>query len=512
MAYEISEGAAAAALLLPNVELNKLKGTSEAEYNYLETAMGLIYDNLDNVVMSDPERRQYKAWFDVTRLDEEIANKNRDAKLTAVIHGYSAAKGIKEWFKVSQTAGGGGEKDDNVAKNDVFVTGAGWDDRISFLKMSVGDWDDYNSSDLVVIKNKCYYGISLKKKKKDSSADPPMINKSVKALLEELGQEELAKEFYGARGDYFGGQVRDQVTKVGGAFKGSKLGSKTNTDLFATTIKHPIKSQTEWVNLMDIKGEGKLNLNGGIKYEWSAANKGGFILDSNGKPIEAATKQEFKEHKDVLKLFGYTDKGGLKSSSMWKMRKAMNSNLRNNSPLYKKLEGICKNKDMASKIGQKLVNAVMKTELNQQFKEKGEQYKDRHFGFALVTAHGEVKGGRITAPAFTASFKSDPTMQQVVANMFSAVERDNFIITIDKKKTDAANEKTEPPAKLFFVIGVGKYPIPPDKQLLELDVRYKGSFSPSPQFLGGLTKAYARKLKSLKHREQYEFGKACDAL
>ena len=512
MVYEISEGAAAAALLLPNVELNKLKGTSEAEYNYLETAMGLIYDNLDNVVMSDPERRQYKAWFDVTRLDEEIANKNRDAKLTAVIHGYSAAKGIKEWFKASQTAGGGGEKDDNVAKNDVFVTGAGWDDRISFLKMSVGDWDDYNSSDLVVIKNKCYYGISLKKKKKDSSADPPMINKSVKALLEELGQEELAKEFYGARGDYFGGQVRDQVTKVGGAFKGSKLGSKTNTDLFATTIKHPIKSQTEWVNLMDIKGEGKLNLNGGIKYEWSAANKGGFILDSNGKPIEAATKQEFKEHKDVLKLFGYTDKGGLKSSSMWKMRKAMNSNLRNNSPLYKKLEGICKNKDMASKIGQKLVNAVMKTELNQQFKEKGEQYKDRHFGFALVTAHGEVKGGRITAPAFTASFKSDPTMQQVVANMFSAVERDNFIITIDKKKTDAANEKTEPPAKLFFVIGVGKYPIPPDKQLLELDVRYKGSFSPSPQFLGGLTKAYARKLKSLKHREQYEFGKACDAL
>ena len=338
-----------------------------------------------------------------------------------------------------------------------------------------------------------------------------MINKSVKALLEELGQEELAKEFYGARGDYFGGQVRQQ-TKAGGAFSGSNIKNKTDTDLFATTIKHPIKSSTEWVNLMDIKGEGKLNLNGGIKYEWSAANKGGFILDSNGKPIKAATKQEFKEHKDVLKLFGYTDKGGLKSPSMWKMRKAMNSNLRNNSPLYKKLENICKDKDMASKIGQKLVNAVMKTELNQQFKEKGKEYKDRHFGFALVTAHGEVKGGRITAAATTASFKSDPTMQQVVANMFSAVERDNFIITIDKKKTDAANDKTEPPAKLFFVIGVGKHPIPPDKQLLELDVRYKGSFSPSPQFLGGLTKAYAKKLKSLKHREQYEFGKACDAL
>ena len=76
MAYEISEGAAAAALLLSNTELNKLKTTSESDYNYLITAMGLIYDNLDNVVMSDPEMRQYKAWFDVTRLDEEIAGKN----------------------------------------------------------------------------------------------------------------------------------------------------------------------------------------------------------------------------------------------------------------------------------------------------------------------------------------------------------------------------------------------------------------------------------------------------
>ena len=129
-----------------------------------------------------------------------------------------------------------------------------------------------------------------------------------------------------------------------------------------------------------------------------------------------------------------------------------------------------------------------------------------------MTALGEVKGGKITAQAATASFKSDPTMQQVVANMFAAAANDNFIITIDKKKTDAANDKTEPPAKLFFVIGVGTYPLKPEKTLLQLDVRYKGSFSPSPQFVGGLTKAFAKKLKTLKHREQYEFGKACDAL
>jgi hypothetical protein len=507
MAYEISEGAAAAAVLLKSNQLGIEKVNS---IDKLITAMGVLHKNLDNVVMSDSERIQYKAWFDVNTLDKEIANKNKDAKLTAVLHGYSAARGIKAWFKASQTVGGGGEKDDDVAANDVFVTGAGWDERISFLKMTVGKWADYNSSDLVVIKNKCYYGISLKKKKKDSSADPPMINKSVKSLLEELGQAELAEEFYGARGDYFGGQILKQI-KNGGALAGSKINGMEKVDLFATIIKHPIKSQTDWVNLMDIKGEGRLNLKKSVKkYSYDTTNKGGFILDSRGNPISEPNAKAFKENPHVLKLFGYDENGKLKSPGQLKMRKTMNNNLRDNSPLYKKLEDICNNKDMAGEIGKKLVNAVMKTELKEQFEQKGKNYKDKHFGFALVTALGEVKGGKITAQAATASFKSDPTMQQVVANMFSAVEKDNFIITIDKKKTDAANDKTEPPAKLFFVIGVGTYPLRPEKQLLQLDVRYKGSFSPSPQFVGGLTKAFANKLKSLKHREQYEFGKACD--
>ena len=510
MAYEISEGAAAAAVLLKSNQLGIDKVNS---IDKLITAMEVLYNSLDNVVFtSDAERDQYKAWFNVDDLDKEIANKNKDAKLTAVLHGYSAARGIKAWFKASQTAGGGGEKDDDVAANNVFVTGAGWHKDIEFLKMTVGKWADYNSSDLVVIKNKCYYGISLKKKKKDSSADPPMINKSVKSLLEELGQEELAEEFYGARGDYFGGQIKEQ-TKNGGALAGSMINGMENVDLFATIIKHPIKSTTDWVNLMDIKGEGRLNLKKSVKkYSYDTTNKGGFILDSRGNPISEPNAKAFKENPHVLKLFGYDEKGKLKSPGQLKMRKTMNNNLRDNSPLYKKLEGICNDKDMAGEIGKKLVNAVMKVELKKEFKNINEQkkYKDRHFGFALVTALGEVKGGKITAQAATASFKSDPTMQQVVANMFSAVEKDNFIITIDKKKTDAANDKTEPPAKLFFVIGVGTYPLKPEKTLLQLDVRYKGSFSPSPQFVGGLTKAFANKLSSLTHREQYEFGKACD--
>ena len=99
--------------------------------------MGLIYDNLDNVVMSDNELKQYKEWFDPTNAMEDIVinEKGKDARLTAILHGYSAARGIKAWFRSSQSGKGA---DDKVANKDVFVTGAGWDGIISYLKPGPG--------------------------------------------------------------------------------------------------------------------------------------------------------------------------------------------------------------------------------------------------------------------------------------------------------------------------------------------------------------------------------------
>ena len=512
MAYEISEGAAAAALLLPTSELDKLEGATEFAYNYLPTAMGLIYDNLDNVVMSDNELKQYKEWFDPTNAMEDIVinEKGKDARLTAVLHGYSAARGIKAWFRSSQSGEGSNDK---VADNNVFVTGAGWDGKISFLKMRVGDWDDYNSSDLVVIKGHCYYGISLKKKKKKSSADPPMINKSVKAILEELGQDKMASDFYDARSRFFGGKVREQ-TLNGGALAGSTINGMTNTDLFQTTIKNQAKSSPDWVNLMDLKGRGMLELNGKKQYDWTANNKGSFIIDlKTGKAIEAKTIKEYKKNPAVRELFGYDRKTGAKKESAWTMRKNINSKMANANPLYKRIQKIVDDEKLATDVGKALVKAVMKTQMQEEFNTKAKKYlaadgKPRHFGFALVTALGEVKGGKITAAAITASFKSDPTMQQTIANLSGALKEKNYKITLDTVKTNKAKAKSEPPAKLFFVVGIdvqGK-----QVDLLQMEVRYKGSFSPSPQFLGGVTKTFMKKLNETDVKEQYKFEKACN--
>ena len=98
--------------------------------------------------------------------------------MTAVVQGCSAALGIRKFMKAE------GDNWSNIGVK-VYVTGAAWDSAISFLKVtSSSGWQDYNSSDLVIVKGKCYYGVSLKKKARETSADPTMINKSFVKLLE----------------------------------------------------------------------------------------------------------------------------------------------------------------------------------------------------------------------------------------------------------------------------------------------------------------------------------------
>ena len=162
MAYEISEGAAAGALFLSPTMLNSMTaGKSEAD---VKKVMALIFANLERVNFgSTTEKTRYKTWFNPNNLNlskTKAFGKDKNAKLTAVVHGCSAALGIRAFMQAE------GDKWANTAK--VYVTGAAWVSDISWLQVTVGGWKDYNSSDLVVVKGNCYYGISLKKTKKTS--------------------------------------------------------------------------------------------------------------------------------------------------------------------------------------------------------------------------------------------------------------------------------------------------------------------------------------------------------
>jgi hypothetical protein len=546
MAYEISEGAAAAAMFLGDAEYKACTGSAYVDggttYQSGEEAvikvMEKLYDNLKNVVMSDEEMKQYQGWFNPNTetqgknkgksfLEIPFKGKGKDSKLTAVIHGCSAARGIKTWFKSMGHNYQPKTKTDKGGK--VFVTGAGWDSDISFLKMTVNEWADYNSSDLVIILGNCYYGISLKKKPKLSSADPPMINKSVEKLLTEMKQDNIGTLFANAKAGFFGSIISKQMTN-GGALAGSTIAGKPE-DLFITQIKDPFKSSGAFINLINVKGEGKIKL----PAKSSSGGKNPAIKHELYKVYDPEEKSwvnsNVLQNNAVRKLFGYVpvefDKKGkvtnLKNpkpavQSKWTMRKAVNNALgKKPNGLFKTLDALTKDKKIAPEVGKVLLNSILKTELQGGFNTLKETYKNKHFGFALVTALGEFKDGKITQPGNIASYKSDTTMQQTVASIIKAGEKPTkWIMRIDEATTLAKQERaTEAevglPAKLFFQIGL-KGPAGGFLNALDLELRYKGNFSPSPQFLGGISDYFKTILKTKDESKAYTFGKACGAL
>jgi len=83
--------------------------------------------------------------------------------------------------------------------------------------------------------------------------------------------------------------------------------------------------------------------------------------------------------------------------------------------------------------------------------------------------------------------------------------------SIAKTREDTFDDmvmKEKPNVRWCDVVGIdvqGK-----QVDLLEMEVRYKGSFSPSPQFLGGVTKTFMKKLNETDVKEHYKFEKACN--
>jgi len=502
MAIEISEGAAAAAMLLTRNELTKLNDKTLIS---ALTKIHKIIKDPKKINMSPLERTQYSDWFDPSTLDKTIAKANKDAKLTAIVHGYSAALAVKEWFLSSQHR----ESTDTVKDGNVYLTGGSWHHNIKFLQVNVNNWTDYNSSDLIIIKGNCYYGVSLKKKEKASSANPPMINKSVVALLKDLGKGKMAGDFYNSRGNFFGGIVNDGIKK--GSLKGT-VGASTKVKMFEAKVLHPFKSSKEWVNLIDLKGEGALNLKGGSNgsFEWQKG-KSSFV-----KGVTTNTLKQFQSHPKVRALFGYDKKtGNPLSEAQWKFRKEVNSILGHDNTFYNQILELARGSKLPETIGTYLVSAVLKTELSQNIDNVKEIKKGKHFGFALVTALGKVSKGKMNSFITPAIVKNNPTIQSVLGKMMKAVKNDKWRIIIDQEKTEskratAAKKGNAPPAKLFFIIGIGGKGNKLEYELLDLEVRYKGSFSPSPQFLGGMTKEFEEMLESKDAHLEYKFGKACN--
>ena len=77
----------------------------------------------------------------------------------------------------------------------VYMTGNKWPEEVEDFQVNAYGFKDYNSSDIVVSKDKkTFYGISLKKKKTVKAADPTLINKAFSTVFNGDKYKELKEK------------------------------------------------------------------------------------------------------------------------------------------------------------------------------------------------------------------------------------------------------------------------------------------------------------------------------
>ena len=155
------------------------------------------------------------------------------------------------------------------------------------------------------------------------------------------------------------------------------------------------------------------------------------------------------------------------------MRKFVNSDLaKTNNILFKRLTQYMN--DNADLFAKTLINLVLKVKLYDELS-ANKKLKDFTFGFALVTGVGEISRGK---PNVSAGKAID--LHTILCGLSDLeANKKPYKITVDFEKKAEANA-----AKIFFKLSKAGV------NILDMELRYKGSFTSQPQFFATVTKEF----------------------
>lgn len=154
--------------------------------------------------------------------------------------------------------------------------------------------------------------------------------------------------------------------------------------------------------------------------------------------------------------------------------KYVNENLKGKESLFKDIA------DVVEKNSEKIANAIIQLSLKLDLKD----LKKEDFNFFLVTGIGSY-GPRKGISVEDADLKDIDTLTEKMDRLFTKGEP-KFLL--DRRKTQAF-QKGAKAAKLFFVLRVG------GMNVIESEIRYKGSFTAQPQFFASMTDEFKKYLK-----------------
>ena len=311
----------------------------------------------------------------------------------------------------------------------VYMTGNVFPKDVADFKVSAFGFQDYNSSDIIVSADKKkFYGVSLKKKKDVKAADPTLINKAFSSVFEGEQYDKLKKDLTNMRVSYFAGLVKEAVNKK-------------------------IILEKDIINYKQLNDKQLFESKGIDKKQFG--DKG--YIDTKG----------YATSKD-----GYTDNNTKDPKSM---RFFVNKNLSDKqNKLWDTYREIVN--QYSNELADTLLNIILKTKLYEQLDAK--KLKGKDFDFSLITAvgditsKGDVKIGRAKVTPLKTTLCGLTRIEKKKKN-------DKFSVIVDKELSAKSNA-----AKIFLSLIRG------DSKVLDLQVRYKGSFTSKPQFQGGMAKDF----------------------
>jgi len=209
------------------------------------------------------------------------------------------------------------------------------------------------------------------------------------------------------------------------------------------------------------------------------ANEDGILFIEN---INQQTDKElFESRKRNTKIFkkAYINtKGSLSGGydndkSPDSMRKFVNKDLaKTNNVLFKRLTQYMN--DNAELFAKTLINLVLKVKLYDELS-ANKKLKNFTFGFALVTGIGEISRGK---PNVSSGKSID--LHTILCGLSDLeANKKPYKIVVDFEKKAEANA-----AKIFFKLSKAGV------NILDMELRYKGSFTSQPQFFATITKEF----------------------
>ena len=436
MAYEASEISTAVALQLSQSDLEKIKTQGQLQK--------LINDGIK--VAKTGKMIQFGEPKVSTGFIKKLIPTVPKAIADMAV-GVSAAIGIRKYM--------------NKSSGDltVYMTGNKWPKDVEDFKVSAFGFTDYNSSDIIVTSNKKkFYGVSLKKKATIKAGDPTLINKAFSSILDgELIKDpeqvkaiaDIKESIINGRINFFANVVREAI-EVGN-------GSKTNPEpiILKKDVKNyeTLKTQPTKIGtgtdlaLFESKGidksqfgtKGYINTKG-----YANAPKDGYLYDKTTDPKS-------------MRYFVNRKLSAKENNKHWDLYKTAVEN-------------------HAEQLGDILINIILKTRLYDKLSSK--KLKDKEFDFSLITGIADITSkGEVRI--------KNATVQPLKTTLCGLKRIENkskgqpYKVAIDTAKSAKSNA-----AKIFLTLTKG------DKAILDLRVRYGGTFTAKPQFQGGMTSTF----------------------